>query len=66
MTLDKDQSDRIVQDDVLTRLLTFPNVIITGHQAYFTKEALHNIAETTLTNITSFEKGTGTIHKVTQ
>ena len=35
------------------RLLTFPNVIITGHQAFFTEDALNNIAETTLSNITA-------------
>ena len=44
-------SDRVIQDDVFTRLLTFPNVLITGHQAFLTKEALHNIAETTLANL---------------
>lgn len=53
----EDLSDRIIQDDVFTRLLTFPNVLITGHQAFFTREALQNIAETTINNITAFEKG---------
>ncbi len=52
-----DLSDRILQDDFLARLLTFPNVLITSHQAFLTEEALHNIAETTLTNIQSFSKG---------
>lgn len=47
----EDLSGEIIQDDVFERLLTFPNVIITGHQAFFTKEALTNIAETTLSNI---------------
>ncbi len=51
----EDLSGEIIQDDVFERLLTFPNVIITGHQAFFTKEALNNIAETTLGNITKFE-----------
>jgi D-lactate dehydrogenase len=46
-----DLSDRIVGDDIFQRLLTFPNVIITGHQAFFTQEALCAIAETTLGNI---------------
>jgi D-lactate dehydrogenase len=52
----QDLSDVIIQDDVFARLQTFPNVIITGHQAFFTQEALKNIAETTLTNISLFEK----------
>jgi D-lactate dehydrogenase len=53
----QDLSSTILQDDVFARLLTFPNVIITGHQAFFTREALQGIAETTLTNIDAFEKG---------
>lgn len=48
-------SDQVIQDDVFARLLTFPNVIITGHQGFFTQEALRDIAETTLTNLTAFE-----------
>lgn len=51
----EDLSARIIQDDVFSRLLTFPNVIITGHQAFFTHEALTNIAETTLKNISDIE-----------
>ena len=47
----EDQSDKIIDDDVLARLLSFNNVIVTSHQAFFTKEAMHNIAETTLQNI---------------
>ncbi len=47
-------SGQIIQDDIFTRLLTFPNVIITGHQAFFTRNALKNIADTTLQNITDF------------
>ncbi len=53
----RDLSGQVLQDDVLARLLTFPNVLITSHQAFLTKEALHNIAETTLGNITAFEQG---------
>jgi D-lactate dehydrogenase len=53
----RDLSDRVLQDDVLARLLTFPNVIITSHQAFLTREALHDIAETTLGNIAAFERG---------
>ena len=60
----EDLSDQVIQDDVFARLLTFPNVIITGHQGFFTEEALRNIAETTLTNITSFEQGMGLMHEV--
>jgi len=53
----EDLSNKVIRDDVFARLLTFPNVVITGHQAYFTKEALANIAETTLQNIADFEQG---------
>ncbi len=52
----EDLSGRVIQDDVFARLNTFPNVIITGHQAFFTREALRNIAQTTLQNIADFEK----------
>lgn len=51
----EDRSGLILSDDVFARLLTFPNVIITGHQAFFTREALLNIASTTIDNITKFE-----------
>jgi D-lactate dehydrogenase len=53
----EDLSGEIIQDDVLQRLLSFPNVVITSHQAFFTDTALHNIAETTIENLTSFEQG---------
>ncbi|HEY9651404.1 MAG TPA: 2-hydroxyacid dehydrogenase [Coleofasciculaceae cyanobacterium] len=53
----EDLSEEVIQDDVFQRLLTFPNVVITGHQAFFTENALKNIAETTLANITDFEYG---------
>lgn len=46
-----------ISDDLLARLLTFPNVVITSHQAFLTHEALSNIATTTLKNLTQFEKG---------
>lgn len=49
-------SGTIVQDDVLSRLTTFPNVLVTAHQGFFTREALTQIAETTLANVTAFEK----------
>lgn len=60
----RDLSAQIVHDDVFMRLLTFPNVLVTAHQGFFTREALANIAETTLTNITSFQSGNGTLHRV--
>jgi D-lactate dehydrogenase len=53
----RDLSDQVLQDDVLARLLTFPNVLITAHQAFLTQEALANIAETTLANVRTFEQG---------
>jgi len=52
----EDHSCEIIQDDAFERLLTFPNVLITGHQAYFTQEALSHIAETTAQNIAEFTK----------
>lgn len=51
----RDLSNQIVTDDVFARLLTFPNVLVTGHQAFLTGKALHNIAETTLNNFSEFE-----------
>ncbi len=53
----EDLSDRVLGDDVLARLLSFNNVIITSHQGFFTREALHNIAETTLKNINDYYSG---------
>ena len=50
----EDFSGEVIEDDVLARLLTFGNVLVTSHQAFFTEEALANIAETTLGNIKSF------------
>jgi D-lactate dehydrogenase len=50
----EDLSDQVIQDDVFSRLLTFPNVLITAHQAFFTEEALRDIATTTLGNVTAF------------
>lgn len=60
----EDFSGQVIQDDVFMRLLTFPNVIVTAHQAFFTEDALRAIAETTIANITAFESGTGPIHRV--
>ncbi len=52
-----DWSEEVITDDVLIRLLTFPNVIVTSHQAFLTKEALEEIAGTTLQNIKDYESG---------
>jgi D-lactate dehydrogenase len=53
----EDLSDRIIHDDVFSRLLTFPNVIVTGHQGFFTQNALEQIAETTAANLSAFADG---------
>lgn len=53
----EDASGTGVRDDVLARLLSFPNVLVTGHQAFLTREALANIADTTLANVRRFERG---------
>lgn len=52
----EDRSAQLIADDVLARLLTFPNVIVTSHQAFFTREALSAIAHTTLDNLSQFER----------
>ena len=52
-----DLSESIVQDDLIARLISFPNVLITAHQGFFTNEALEQIASTTISNIHSFEEG---------
>jgi D-lactate dehydrogenase len=53
----RDRSEEILQDDQIARLMTFPNVLITAHQAFFTKEALVQIAHTTLKNLEELEEG---------
>jgi D-lactate dehydrogenase len=62
----EDLSSEIVRDDTLQRLLMFPNVLVTSHQAYFTQEALAAIAETTLGNISAFERGDRLENAVTE
>jgi D-lactate dehydrogenase len=52
----RDLSAEVVHDDVFARLLTFPNVIVTAHQGFFTREAMTAIAETTIANVTGFER----------
>jgi len=61
----EDYSNTVIQDDLFERLLTFPNVLITGHQVFFTVDALKRIAETTLSNISEFEQGKPCPNKVT-
>jgi len=53
----EDLSDQVIQDDVFARLMTFPNVVVTGHQAFFTRDALEAIATTTLVNVDAFSRG---------
>lgn len=60
----RDLSNQVLQDDVLARLLTFPNVLITSHQGFLTREALANIADTTLGNVRAFENGDPLVNAV--
>lgn len=61
----EDLSEQVIQDDTFVRLQTFPNVLITAHQAFFTREAISNIAETTFSNIRDVDT-TGTSPNVIQ
>ena len=54
-----DRSGNIMDDDILARLISMPNVIVTSHQAFLTEEALNNIAETTIGNVLSFFENDG-------
>ena len=60
----EDRSDRMIDDDKLALLLMMPNVIVTSHQAFFTREATRNIALTTLQNIRDFEEGKELVNEV--
>jgi D-lactate dehydrogenase len=60
----EDLSAGFIRDDLFARLLTFPNVLITGHQAFFTQEALANIAEATIANLSAFEERGAPLHPV--
>ncbi|MDO8883338.1 MAG: 2-hydroxyacid dehydrogenase [Pseudotabrizicola sp.] len=62
----EDLSDSFIPDDVFARLLTFPNVLITGHQGFFTREALEAIAEITVANITVFRQSGVPLHPVSR
>ena len=61
----EDLSSQVIQDDVFARLLTMPNVIVTGHQAFFTRNALETISDTTLANISDVEEGRKCPNEVT-
>ena len=60
----EDRSNIVMDDDILARLLSFNNVIVTSHQAFFTKEAMGNIADTTLQNIQDFVTGKALVNEV--
>jgi len=60
----EDLSGRVIQDDVFMRLMTFPNVLITSHQAFFTATALEEIARVTMANLTAFERQEPTMNEV--
>ncbi|MBB34483.1 MAG: hydroxyacid dehydrogenase [Hirschia sp.] len=60
----EDLSNFVLRDDLFARLLTFPNVLITGHQAFFTREALSGIAETMIANVTAFQDSGAPLHPV--
>ena len=61
----EDRSNHVINDDVLARLLSFNNVIVTSHQAFFTKEAMESIAATTLQNVQDFVDGKPLVNEVT-
>jgi D-lactate dehydrogenase len=60
----EDFSGHIIEDDVLARLISMPNVIVTSHQAFLTNEALANIAETTVENNIAYLRNNGYIERV--
>ena len=60
----KDLSDQIIDDDVIMRLITFPNVLVTAHQAFFTENAMGNIVMTTIENIVNYFEGHSNFNEV--
>lgn len=60
----QDLSSRIIADDLIQRLVSFPNVIVTGHQAFFTREAIGTICETTIASISAYEQGLPLQHEI--
>jgi D-lactate dehydrogenase len=59
-----DLSGDVIQDDLIARLISFPNVLITSHQGFFTREAMQQIAETTFSNADAFELGSALLNEV--
>ena len=60
----EDWSQRMLQDDVLVRLIAFPNALVTAHQGFFTREALDNIVATTCDNVEAFARRGSPVHSV--
>lgn len=60
----QDLSSTIICDDVIQRLVSFPNVIVTGHQAFFTEEAIGQIMQTTIDSISAFERGDALVNRI--
>lgn len=60
----QDLSGDIIQDDLISRLISFPNVLITSHQGFFTREAMQQIAEITFANAAAFESGSALVNEV--
>ncbi|MDR3537768.1 MAG: 2-hydroxyacid dehydrogenase [Acetobacteraceae bacterium] len=60
----RDLSSDIIEDDTIQRLVSFPNVLLTGHQAFFTRDAMFTICRTTIENITAFERGEPLVNEV--
>lgn len=60
----QDLSSTVITDDVIQRLVSFPNVIVTGHQAFFTQEAIGQIMQTTIDSITAFARGEELVNRV--
>jgi len=60
----QDLSSSIITDDVIQRLVSFPNVIVTGHQAFFTGEAVGQIMQTTLESISALERGEALTNRI--
>nr|WP_315248335.1 2-hydroxyacid dehydrogenase [uncultured Duganella sp.] len=60
----QDLSSTIICDDIIQRLVSFPNVIVTGHQAFFTEEAIGQIMQTTIDSISAFERGEELVNRI--
>jgi len=60
----QDLSGTVIQDDLIARLISFPNVLITSHQGFFTREAMRQIAETTFLNADAFVAGRNMVNEI--